>query len=54
MSNRTQQITQLENSWLASRWQGITRPYSAEEVINLRGSVNPPARWRIARSCGHS
>ncbi|QZY90112.1 isocitrate lyase [Pantoea dispersa] len=41
MSNRTQQIAQLENSWLASRWQGITRPYSAEEVINLRGSVNP-------------
>ncbi|ERH63783.1 isocitrate lyase [Pantoea dispersa EGD-AAK13] len=41
MSNRTQQIAQLENSWLTSRWQGITRPYSAEEVINLRGSVNP-------------
>lgn len=41
MSNRTQQIAQLENSWLASRWQGIIRPYSAEEVINLRGSVNP-------------
>ncbi len=22
---------------------GITRPYSAEDVINLRGSVNPNA-----------
>jgi len=41
MSNRTQQIAQLESDWRGTRWQGITRPYSAEEVINLRGSVNP-------------
>lgn len=39
--NRTQQIKQLESSWEDARWQGITRPYSAEDVINLRGSVNP-------------
>lgn len=39
--NRTQQIKQLESNWRAARWQGITRPYSAEDVINLRGSVNP-------------
>ncbi|RPE04746.1 isocitrate lyase [Candidatus Pantoea deserta] len=38
---RTQQIQQLEQSWRAPRWEGITRPYSAEEVIKLRGSVNP-------------
>jgi len=38
---RTQQIQQLEQTWRAARWEGITRPYSAEEVINLRGSVNP-------------
>lgn len=24
-----------------ARWEGITRPYSAEEVVKLRGSVNP-------------
>ncbi len=41
MSNRTQQINQLAASWQEARWNGITRPYSAAEVINLRGSVNP-------------
>ena len=39
--NRTQQITQLEMSWQDARWDGITRPYRAEEVISLRGSVTP-------------
>jgi isocitrate lyase len=30
----------LENTWSTdSRWQGITRPYSAADVIKLRGSV---------------
>lgn len=39
--SRTQQIEQLEQEWKQARWQGIVRPYSAEEVIKLRGSVNP-------------
>lgn len=38
---RTQQIQQLEQTWRTARWEGITRPYSAEEVVKLRGSVNP-------------
>ena len=38
---RTQQIQQLEQGWQNSRWKGITRPYSAADVVNLRGSVNP-------------
>ncbi|HAK33837.1 MAG TPA: isocitrate lyase [Pantoea sp.] len=38
---RTQQTQQLEQAWRAPRWEGITRPYSAEEVVKLRGSVNP-------------
>lgn len=38
---RTQQIDQLEQLWQTARWQGITRPYSAAEVVNLRGSVLP-------------
>jgi len=41
MTSRTQQIEQLEQTWHDARWEGITRPYSAEEVIKLRGSVNP-------------
>ena len=38
---RTQQIDQLEQLWQTARWQGITRPYSAAEVVNLRGSLLP-------------
>ncbi|CNF65855.1 isocitrate lyase [Yersinia enterocolitica] len=40
-TSRTQQIQQLEQEWKSPRWEGIIRPYSAEEVIKLRGSVNP-------------
>ena len=40
-TSRAQQIQQLEQEWKSARWEGITRPYSAEDVINLRGSVNP-------------
>lgn len=39
--SRAEQITQLENEWKKARWKGISRPYSAEEVVKLRGSVNP-------------
>lgn len=41
MTSRTQQIQQTEQAWRNARWQGITRPYSAAEVVKLRGSVNP-------------
>ncbi len=31
----------LEESWeLDSRWKGVERPYSAEEVIRLRGTID--------------
>ncbi len=40
-TSRSQQIQQLEQEWKSARWEGITRPYSAEDVIRLRGSVNP-------------
>ncbi|MGM0874522.1 MAG: isocitrate lyase [Bacillota bacterium] len=36
-----QRIEALQESWeLDKRWEGITRPYSAEEVIRLRGSID--------------
>jgi isocitrate lyase len=39
MSNR--RIQELTNSWdRDERWTGITRPYSAEDVIKLRGSID--------------
>ncbi|MBI0552650.1 isocitrate lyase [Pectobacterium parmentieri] len=40
-TSRTQQVQHIEKEWKTTRWEGITRPYSAEDVINLRGSVNP-------------
>jgi isocitrate lyase len=34
-------VSQLQESWeLDKRWQGITRPYTAEDVIKLRGSID--------------
>ncbi|MFE8701326.1 isocitrate lyase [Cytobacillus sp. FJAT-54145] len=36
-----QRVQQLQESWeMDERWKGITRPYSAEEVIKLRGSID--------------
>ncbi len=38
--DRTEAAKQLENDWKENpRWKGITRPYSGEQVVNLRGSV---------------
>ncbi|WP_397537361.1 isocitrate lyase [Rummeliibacillus pycnus] len=40
MLTRQQQIEQLEKSWATEeRWKGIERPFTAEEVVKLRGSV---------------
>ena len=37
---REEQASALANEWNESpRWKGITRPYSADEVVRLRGSV---------------
>ena len=38
---RQEQIDQLEKDWSENpRWNGVKRPYTAEEVVSLRGSVN--------------
>jgi len=40
MQNKVQQIQLLKEDWASNpRWDGIKRPYTAEEVVNLRGSV---------------
>ena len=37
---RNGQISQLESEWENSpRWKGISRDYSAEDVVKLRGTV---------------
>ena len=37
----------LETSWLADRWNGIRRPYSAKDVVSLRGTIRP--EYTLAR-----
>ncbi|MEC3608197.1 isocitrate lyase [Bacillus glycinifermentans] len=44
---RSEQAKQLEESWQDERWNGITRPYKAEDVIRLRGSLK--IEYTIAR-----
>ncbi len=39
-TNQANQIAALENQWRSNpRWRGITRPYKAEDVVRLRGTV---------------
>lgn len=49
MKTRTQQIEELQKEWTQPRWEGITRPYSAEDVVKLRGSVNPECTGATGR-----
>jgi isocitrate lyase len=44
----TDRVKKLQESWeLDARWNGVTRTYSAEDVIKLRGSVD--IEYSIAR-----
>ena len=38
--SKQNEIQALEDKWSDERWSGITRTFSAEEVINLRGSFH--------------
>ena len=39
MQTKQEQVQALEQDWITNpRWSGITRPYSAEDVLKLRGS----------------
>ncbi len=33
------QVAEIEQEWQGPRWEGITRPYTADDVARLRGSV---------------
>ncbi|MES2771239.1 MAG: isocitrate lyase [Pseudomonadota bacterium] len=48
MKLREQQIAALEKDWAENpRWKGIQRPYSAADVVRLRGSF--PIEYTLAR-----
>jgi isocitrate lyase len=37
---QNKEITELENRWSTEdRWEGVRRPYTAEDVVRLRGSI---------------
>jgi isocitrate lyase len=41
MTRNDERIKKLEGNWeMDERWKGITRPYTAEDVIKLRGSLD--------------
>ncbi len=43
-----QEIAKLKQDWAENpRWQGVQRPYSAEDVVRLRGSL--PIEYTLAR-----
>ncbi|WNF05853.1 MULTISPECIES: isocitrate lyase [Brevibacillus] len=37
--NKQEAVRQLEESWKTDRFKGVQRPYTAEDVVRLRGSV---------------
>ena len=40
--NLSDQVVALEKDWAENpRWKHVKRPYSAEEVVRLRGSLQP-------------
>ena len=42
MSTHQQQIDALQHDWDSNpRWTGVSRPYSAADVVRLRGSLQP-------------
>ena len=43
-----EQVLQLKNDWeMNERWAYVERPYTAEEVVKLRGSLQP--EYTLAR-----
>ena len=44
--SRQEQVQQLEKEWAENpRWSGVTRGYSAEDVVRLRGSIQPECTY---------
>ena len=42
MDTRKQQIEDLQAQWAGDpRWAGVERPYTAADVVRLRGSLQP-------------
>jgi isocitrate lyase len=47
-NHRRNEIAELEHRWKTDpRWEGVTRPYSAADVVRLRGSM--PIEYTLAK-----
>ncbi|MEK9186628.1 MAG: isocitrate lyase [Patescibacteria group bacterium] len=40
-----EEIAKIELEWKKDRWKGIIRPYKAEDIYNLRGSLKVEYTW---------
>ncbi len=52
---REQQIAALEKDWAENpRWKGVTRTYTAADVVRLRGSLQPEHTFarQVQKNCG--
>ena len=47
IAHLTGEAERLSQAWRSGRWNGIRRPYSAEDVCKLRGTVHP--EYTLAR-----
>ena len=51
MDQRTQRQYDLQQDWATNpRWQGIKRPYTADEVVNLQGSQVHPNQFAVQQA----
>jgi len=47
VADASNEAGRLEQGWLSDRWNGIRRPYSANDVVRLRGTIRP--EYTLAR-----
>src|SRR5881409_2829807 len=47
VADASNEAGRLEQSWLSDRWNGIRRPYSANDVVRPRGTIRP--EYTLAR-----
>ena len=53
--SRDQQAAALEKDWAENpRWKGIKRPYSAADVVRLRGSLGIEHTGHFAKYSDHT
>ena len=49
LQSKEERVAALQNYWKTSpRWEGVTRPYTAEQVVELQGSMAPEKTYAKA------